>query len=33
VSGVPADYAESIIEGSLSLIATIVTAEELLAAW
>jgi nicotinamidase-related amidase len=33
VSGVPADYADSIIEGSLSLIATIVTAEELLAAW
>ncbi len=33
VSGVPAEYAESILEGSLSLIATIVTAEELLATW
>jgi nicotinamidase-related amidase len=33
VAGVPAEYADAVLENSLSLIATIVTSEELLAAW
>jgi nicotinamidase-related amidase len=33
VAGVPADYAEAVIDTSLSLISTVVTADELLAAW
>ncbi|MCY4666241.1 MAG: isochorismatase family protein [Acidimicrobiaceae bacterium] len=33
VAGVPADYAESVIEHSLSMVATVVTSEELLEAW
>jgi nicotinamidase-related amidase len=33
VAGVPAEYAASVIDNSLSMIATIVTANELLAAW
>lgn len=33
VTGVPADYAESVIQHSLSMVATVVTAEELLEAW
>lgn len=33
VAGVPADYAESVIEHSLSMVATVVTTEELLEAW
>ena len=33
VAGVPADYAESVIEHSLAMVATVVTSSELLAAW
>jgi nicotinamidase-related amidase len=33
VAGVPADYANSVIEQSLSLLATVVTTDDLLAAW
>jgi nicotinamidase-related amidase len=33
VAGVPAAYAEAVIENSLSLITTVVTAEEVTAAW
>ena len=33
VAGVPADYAESVIEHSLSMVATVVTSAELLEAW
>jgi hypothetical protein len=33
VAGVPAEYADAVLENSLSLIATIVTSDELLAAW
>ncbi|MFM8530093.1 MAG: isochorismatase family protein [Ilumatobacteraceae bacterium] len=33
VAGVPADYASSVIDLSLSMLATVVTADELLAAW
>ena len=33
VAGVPAAYAESVIEHSLSMVATVVTASELLEAW
>jgi nicotinamidase-related amidase len=33
VAGVPADYAQAVIDNSLSLISTVVTADELLAAW
>lgn len=33
VCGVPVDYAQAVIDESLSMIATIVTSEELLAAW
>jgi nicotinamidase-related amidase len=33
VAGVPVEYAEAVLEHSLSLIATIVTSDELLAAW
>lgn len=33
VAGVPVEYAEAVLEHSLSLVATIVTADELLAAW
>jgi biuret amidohydrolase len=33
VAGVPADYAQSVIDNSLSLVSTVVTADELLAAW
>lgn len=33
VAGVPVEYAEAVLEHSLSLVATIVTSDELLAAW
>ena len=33
VAGVPADYAESVIENSLAMVATVVTSVELLEAW
>jgi nicotinamidase-related amidase len=33
VAGVPAEYAQAVLDNSLSMIATIVTADELLAAW
>jgi biuret amidohydrolase len=33
VAGVPVEYAEAVLEHSLSLVATIVTSEELLTAW
>ena len=33
VAGVPADYAESVIEHSLSMVATVVTSADLLEAW
>ena len=33
VAGVPADYAESVIEHSLAMVATVITSSELLAAW
>jgi nicotinamidase-related amidase len=33
IAGVPREYAESVIENSLSMLATVVTADELLAAW
>jgi biuret amidohydrolase len=33
VAGVPADYAQAVLDNSLSMIATIVSAEELLASW
>jgi len=33
VAGVPADYAQAVLDNSLSMIATIVTSDELLAAW
>lgn len=33
VAGVPTEYAEAVLDHSLSMIATIVTSEELLAAW
>ena len=33
VAGVPAGYAESVIEHSLAMVATVVTSSELLAAW
>lgn len=33
VSGVPAAYAESVIDNTLAMVATVVTASELLAAW
>jgi nicotinamidase-related amidase len=33
VAGVPPEYAESVLENSLSLISTIVTSDELLAVW
>ena len=33
VAGVPADYAQSVIENSLSMLATIATTDELIAAW
>jgi nicotinamidase-related amidase len=33
VAGVPVEYAEAVLQHSLSLIATIVTSDELLAAW
>ena len=33
VVGLPKEYADAMIEHSLSMIATIVTAEELIAAW
>jgi nicotinamidase-related amidase len=33
VAGVPPDYAESVIDNSLNLLATVVTADQLLDAW
>jgi nicotinamidase-related amidase len=33
VAGVPVDYAQAVIDNSLSLITTVVTADELIAAW
>jgi nicotinamidase-related amidase len=33
IAGVPADYADAVIDNTLSLIATITTTEEILAAW
>jgi nicotinamidase-related amidase len=33
VAGVPADYAEAVIENSLSFVSTVVTADELVSAW
>jgi nicotinamidase-related amidase len=33
VAGVPADYADRVIDGSLSLLATLTTADELCALW
>jgi nicotinamidase-related amidase len=33
VAGVPADYAQAVLDNSLSMIATIVTSDELLEAW
>ncbi|MFN8025467.1 MAG: hypothetical protein U0W40_03630 [Acidimicrobiia bacterium] len=33
VCGVPVDYAQAVIDQSLSMIATIVTSEQLLAVW
>ena len=33
VAGVPADYSESVIDDSLSLLTTVVASDELLAAW
>ena len=33
IAGVPADYARAVIDNTLSLIATITTTEEILAAW
>jgi nicotinamidase-related amidase len=33
VAGVPPEYAEAVIENSLSLVTTVVTSEELVAAW
>ena len=33
VCGVPREYADAVLENSLSLLATIVTADEVIAAW
>jgi nicotinamidase-related amidase len=33
VAGVPPEYAEAVIENSLSLVSTVVTSDELVAAW
>jgi biuret amidohydrolase len=33
VTGLPAEYAEAVIQNSLSMIATITTADELIACW
>jgi nicotinamidase-related amidase len=33
VAGVPAEYAAAVIENSLSLVATLTTSEEIIAAW
>jgi nicotinamidase-related amidase len=33
VAGVPADYAETVIDQALSLLSTVVTSEDLLAVW
>jgi nicotinamidase-related amidase len=33
VAGVPADYAQAVLDNSISMIATVVTADDLLAAW
>jgi nicotinamidase-related amidase len=33
VAGVPAEYAQAVVDNSLSLIATIVTSADVLAAW
>jgi biuret amidohydrolase len=33
IAGVPAEYADAVIENSLSLVSTVVTSDELLAAW
>jgi nicotinamidase-related amidase len=33
VAGIPPDYADSIIDNMLSLLATITTTDELMAAW
>ena len=33
VAGVPAEYAQAVIENSLSLVSTVVTSDELVAAW
>jgi nicotinamidase-related amidase len=33
VAGVPADYAQAVIDNSLAFISTVVTADKLLAAW
>jgi biuret amidohydrolase len=33
IAGVPREYADAVIENSLSMLATVVTADELLAAW
>ena len=33
VAGVPADYASSVIKYSLSLLATVTTTDDLIAAW
>jgi hypothetical protein len=33
VVGLPKEYAEALLEHSISLIATVVTADELIAAW
>ena len=33
VAGVPAEYAQAVIENSLSLVSTVVTSDELVTAW
>ena len=33
VAGVPADYADAVIDNTLALVATITTTDEILAAW
>jgi hypothetical protein len=33
VCGIPTEYADAVIDNSLSMIATIVTSDELIAAW
>jgi hypothetical protein len=33
IAGVPADYAAAVVDNTLSLVATITTTDDLLAAW